>query len=191
MKRLLMMMAVVALAGCKQAAPTAGETSAPAIPTSTTAPPPDAALAEADWQGYGPLQLGTDAEQLRLAWGGELQGEAAADGGCYYLHPDDAAQPPVAFMIEEDSFVRYEVEQGTQAAPGGGHIGMTLTQLQQLYPRAEAPQPHKYDTGAHYLRVPVADGGQTVLMFEVASDGTVQRWRVGLPPQVDYVEGCS
>ena len=29
------------------------------------------------------------------------------------------------------------------------------------------------------------------VIFETDAEGTVTEWRVGLPPQVDYVEGCA
>jgi hypothetical protein len=30
-----------------------------------------------------------------------------------------------------------------------------------------------------------------VLLFATDADGRVNEWRIGVPPQVDYVEGCS
>ena len=30
-----------------------------------------------------------------------------------------------------------------------------------------------------------------VLLFETNAEGNVASWRIGVPPQVDYVEGCS
>ena len=33
--------------------------------------------------------------------------------------------------------------------------------------------------------------GEGVLVFETDASGRVTEWRAGLPPQVDYVEGCS
>jgi len=29
------------------------------------------------------------------------------------------------------------------------------------------------------------------LLFETDAAGKITRWRVGVPPQIDYVEGCS
>ncbi|TQC57293.1 lectin, partial [Pantoea dispersa] len=34
-------------------------------------------------------------------------------------------------------------------------------------------------------------GQSGVLVFETDAAGKVVAWRVGLPPQVDYVEGCG
>ena len=44
--------------------------------------------------------------------------------------------------------------------------------------------------GASYLRVPLPDG-QGALVFETDAEGKVVRWRAGLPPQIDYLEGCG
>ena len=54
-------------------------------------------------------------------------------------------------------------------------------------------QPHAYTNG-QYLRIEDPAGGKGVLVFE--TDGKdaaskVLRWRIGVAPQVDYVEGCS
>ena len=174
-------------AAAPQTAPAAEVSPAPA-PAPTVAP---VAKSDADWQGYGPAQLGVDAEQLATAWGSELQGDAAADGGCYYLQPVGQGEGGVAFMIEAGHFVRYDLRTADITAPGGGKVGLDLAQLQALYPQAEAPQPHKYVEGGKTLRVPAADGSQGVLVFELGADGKASAWRVGVPPQVDYVEGCG
>jgi hypothetical protein len=34
-------------------------------------------------------------------------------------------------------------------------------------------------------------GGKSALVFEVDPSGKATDWRIGVPPQVDYVEGCS
>jgi hypothetical protein len=147
------------------------------------------------FQGFGPAAFGADAEQVRMAWGGDL-GDASPDqpGGCYYLTPQPAggASDGTAFMIEGDRFVRIDVRREDVTAPGGGKVGMTRAQLAALYPGLKAT-PHKYADG-HYLRITDPAGGKTALVFEVeepGDDAKATTWRIGLPPQVDYVEGCS
>jgi len=184
----------VLLVACQRTppAPTAAPASAePAAPSGSSAGAAPVATGDADWQGYGPAQLGIDVEQLRTAWGQELQGDAAADGGCYYLSPPARTEAGPFFMLEGSQFVRYDVRGGDAPAPGGGKVGMDLPQLQALYPQAEQPQPHKYVEGGKVVRVPASDGSQSWLVFELGADGKVSSWRVGLPPQVDYVEGCG
>lgn len=195
MKRIALPMSLftVLLVACQRTPPAEPAAAEPAAPAPVSAPAGAAPVAasDADWQGYGAAQLGIDAEQLRTVWTGELQGDAAADGGCYYLSPAAHSEGGPFFMLEGGKFVRYDVRGGATVAPGGGKIGMDLAQLQVLYPQAEPLQPHKYVEGGKVLRVPATDGSQGVLVFELGADGKATLWRVGLPPQVDYVEGCG
>ena len=92
-------------------------------------------------------------------------------------------------MVEDGKFVRVDVGNDKEIAPGGGKKGMSADEIGKLYAGRVEIQPHKYEQGAKVLRVSDAGGG--VLVFETSSDGKVARWRVGVPPQVDYVEGCS
>ena len=41
------------------------------------------------------------------------------------------------------------------------------------------------------FRIEDPAGGKGVLVLELDKDGHVDEWRIGVPPQVDYVEGCS
>ncbi|MBV6885427.1 lectin [Xanthomonas euvesicatoria] len=148
-----------------------------------------AALARMD--GYGDLRFGMDASQARAAWSGDLQGEAAPDNGCYLLRPRWASDARrLGFMFEGGQLVRLQTNEAKETAPGGGKVGMTLAQLRALYPDGLTEQPHKYIPGALTLRLPDA-ATQTALVFETDADGKVTSWRVGKPPQVDYVEGCG
>jgi hypothetical protein len=133
-----------------------------------------------------------NAAQVRQAWPGELERIPAGDAACFHLFPAGQATPArFALMFEDGRFVRYSVESATMAAPGGGRVGMDAGQVAALYPGRVAERPHKYVEGGKYLRIPAAADSGGVLLFEVGADGVVDEWRLGLPPQVDYVEGCS
>jgi hypothetical protein len=143
--------------------------------------------------GFGPAAFGAGAEAVRMAWGGDLGAPVPSEpGGCYYLMPQP--QPPdgyrIAFMVEGDRFSRLDVRTDDITAPGGGRVGMTAAEIEALYPGRIERRPHKYVDGGHYLRIGDASG-EGVLLFATDADGAVTEWRVGLPPQVDYVEGCS
>ncbi len=144
------------------------------------------------FDGFGPARFGDDAEAVRQAWGGELDGLPGQDVVCYYLAPpiEPGSSYAVAFMIENDGFARIDVARTGIDAPGGGGIGMSAEQIEALYPQLER-RDHKYVEGGQYLRVVDPDGGTGVLVFETGADGVVDEWRIGVPPQVDYVEGCS
>jgi hypothetical protein len=154
--------------------------------------PPDPLPGDAHFDGYGQAMFGMDADQVRSVWVGGLDGNAAEGEACFHLSP--AGQPVIAdfaLMFENGKFVRYSVASDALVAPGGGRRGMDIAQIQQLYPGRVMQGPHKYVEGGHYLRIPDDGGSNGVLVFETDADGTVTEWRVGVPPQVDYVEGCS
>ncbi|MGJ4803728.1 hypothetical protein [Luteimonas sp. SDU82] len=144
--------------------------------------------------GFGPASFGASAEVVRQAWGGDLgDAQPAEPGGCHYLIPQPLGPEGyrTAFMVEGDRFVRMDVRDAGVTAPGGAKIGMSGDEVRALYPGRVEEQPHKYDPEGRVLRVaaPGADSG--VLVLELDAAGRVDEWRVGVPPQVDYVEGCS
>jgi hypothetical protein len=144
------------------------------------------------YAGFGPAKFGATQEEVRMAWGKDMAGSPSEPGGCYYLYPQPQPQPQrgnhIAFMIEGDKFARVDVNVAGVAAPGGGQVGMSIDEIRKLHAGIEE-QPHKYVEGAKNLRHKDASGG--VLVFETDPAGKVTAWRVGVPPQVDYVEGCG
>lgn len=219
--RLLSVPLLFALAACSREpaadharAPVAGA----AVPAGTAAAPAPASTADtvsaADrapaplapdaiaYFGFKAAPFGSDEKMLRSAWSGELakQGPQQADG-CYYLYPGLQAPTPaqasapgrqgLGFMFERGRFVRIDVDDPAMIAPGGGRIGMSTHDIATRYVQRLEVQPHKYVDGAQYLRVPDAGGSGQVLVFETDDDGRVTRWRIGMPPQIDYVEGCA
>ena len=161
--------------------PAADDTAAPAGPVS-----------QASFLGYGDMKLGSTVDEARAAWGGELNGAPMEGTTCHYLWPKWISRPAdFAFMMEEGRFVRYDVGTDKETAPGGGKVGMSVEELQKLYGGALKASPHKYTQGGQYLSMDAGDVAPTRLVFEVDAAGKVTSWRVGLSPQVEYVEGCS
>ena len=202
--------ATTSLVACKPAAPTAGEAPAatadqpaeaatvpadipaPATTTPAVGETPSAGEGQAGFAGYGEMKLGSTAEQAKTAWAGELDGKPGEAGACYYLSPKWVKKPSdFAFMIEGDKFVRYDVGTDKEIAPGGGKVGMVVEQLKLLYGDALQSAPHKYVEGGKVFTIAATDGTPAKLVFEADGVGKVTAWHVGLPPQVDYVEGCS
>ena len=183
---------LLALAACGE--PTDTDTDSAASPApedaaAVTGPPADGAPASR-WDGTGQATFGMSADEVRAAWDGGLAGNAVEeDPACFHLRP--ASQPEGAYfamMFGEDRFVRYSLSNDAMTAPGGGRRGMSGEEIEGLYPGRVERQPHKYSDG-EYLRIP-GEGG-SVLVFETDASGRVTQWRVGLPPYVDYVEGCA
>lgn len=184
----------------KTPAPPAAE-SAPAPAPPAEPPPPAAETAPAatdsvtGFHGFGPAKFGDGEESVRIAWGRPMvfNPEPSADVTCTYLMPDPQPAQPlrIAFMFENGRFVRYDVDGDSYEAPGSARVGNTVEALHTLYAGRYEEQPHKYVEGGRYLIVSGPDGSEAKLVFEIDAEGTVTRWRLGLPPQVHYVEGCS
>lgn len=160
----------------------------PPVAATPSEPAPDDALARFD--GYGDMRFGMSADAAKQAWGGQLNGAPGRGETCYYLSPTSSPAPGyLAFMIEDGKFVRYDVGNDKETAPGGGKVGMVTSDIEAMYPGRVEQQPHKYSDG-NYLRIKdTASNG--VLLFETDAAGKVTEWHAGVPPQVDYVEGCS
>ena len=206
MKSLLpLVIAVTLLSACQRdpaAAPaTEPQTTATATPMAEAPAPTPAAddtaapagpVSQASFLGYGDMKLGSTVEEARAAWGGELNGAPMEGTTCHYLWPKWITRPAdFAFMMEDGRFVRYDVGTDKETAPGGGKVGMSVEELQKLYGGALKASPHKYTQGGQYLSMDAGDVAPTRLVFEVDAAGKVTSWRVGLSPQVEYVEGCS
>lgn len=151
---------------------------------------------DARMDGYAGLDFGMTPEEAVEAWSGNpLQPAGPVDDpmACHHLGPAGQDAPAqLAFMFEDGLFVRYSVESPEITAPGGGRVGMERAALEGLYGGRLAAAPHKYVEGGRVLMSP-ADKGvlPTRLYFELDPDGRVTSWRVGMDPQVGYVEGCG
>lgn len=165
-----------------------------AVPADEPEPLPAGTDSVTGLHGFGPARFGDDAESVRIAWGRPLvfAPEPTADAPCGYLVPDPEPSEGlrIRFMLDGDRFVRYDVLGEQYEAPGSARVGNTLDALEALYAGRHSVQPHKYIEGGHYVEV-VEDGVESRLIFELDGNGVVTQWRAGLPPQVQYVEGCS
>lgn len=184
---------VLSLAACERGS---GENSPPPegklVPVAP-APKPPRPEETIGYKGFGPAQFGDSEAAVRLAWGRPLKASGSEPMSCLQLFPD----PPPAhgfgtsFMLVDGRFARFDVDEALFPAPGGGRVGSSAQELQQHYGGRIEEVPHKYVEGAKYYIVRAPQGSEAKLIFEVSPEGKVQRWRVGLPPAVDYVEGCS
>lgn len=165
----------------------------PPASTATPAPAADGTDTQASFAGYGDVEFGTAAADMEQAWGGELRVLGKdANPSCYFMAPKWAKTPSeFAFMIGDGKFVRYGTDSAKYIAPGGGKVGMSTQELQALYHDALQATPHKYVEGGQVLSIAASGVAPAKLVFETDATGNATAWRVGLSPQVDYVEGCS
>lgn len=182
----LLLPALLAVTACQRE--TQQRAAGPATVTQAArAPNPLQSSGAARMDGYGDLRFGMTASEAQQAAHMALH-RSAENGICYFLTPASTQDnAPVAFMIEADKFVRYDVAGGSASAPGGGKPGMSAEQIEQLYPRQTREGPST--PGGRSIRV--KGGAGVAIVFEIGADGRVSRWRVGQVPQVDYAHGCS
>jgi len=147
-----------------------------------------------NFEGFGPAKFGVDEEQVRMAWGRPLEAGVPAEGAtCYRLFMDPKPQDGqgISFMFEDGGFVRYDVDVPLHVAPGDFTVGARAEAVLAAFEGRVEEQPHKYVEGGRYLIVSPEDGGEGRLVFEVDAEGVVTAWRIGVPPQIHYVEGCG
>lgn len=138
--------------------------------------------------GYCGVMFGMTEEQAMEAWPGSLTSPGAREPGnnCHYLNPSPDNYD-LGFMVVDGIVMRLDVRSGKTATAKGATIGMTAEEVKALYPYAEE-QPNKY-TNDPDIVMTVESGHK--LVFETGPDGAILRYRAGMPPAVDYVEGCS
>jgi hypothetical protein len=178
-------------------APTASSTTPPAA----VAPPADVAETHAydarviHFGGYGPAAFLGNEESVRQSFGRPMAAkpEKLEPGACYYLRAEtpQAKGYGIRFMFEGDKFVRYDVDDASIVAPGGLVVGMSADAVLAAFPGQVESQPHKYVEGGKVFIVAPESGGDARLMFEIDATGHITQWRMGVQPQVSYVEGCS
>ncbi|WP_040453097.1 MULTISPECIES: hypothetical protein [Hydrocarboniphaga] len=205
--RLLSGIAFALLASCKQQSepgsiapgpasqpPTAESPQTQAVPGSPAdAPASFAETAPIGFEGFGPAHFGDDEESVRQSWGRPLKITGTDQDSCRLLIPEPriGSTYRIVFMLEDKKLVRYVVDVDQYLAPGGLKVGASADEVLKAYAGHVEAMPHKYVEGAQYLVVTPPQGGDKRLLFETDAQGKVIAWRIGLMPQVMYVEGCS
>lgn len=161
---------------------------------------PATAVTAARYDGYARTRFGMTEQAFTKVLPGKLQRQTQVTSGCYYAYPQWAEHGfhfNLGFMFVDGHFVRYDVAEAALIAPGGGRVGMSLAQIHALYGVHVVEGPRDYfnsgipeEAKAKSLRVH-APAGAAVLLFETDVQGKVEDWRVGVPPAVDAMEGCS
>lgn len=145
------------------------------------------------FDGFGPAHFGDDEESIRQSWGRPLKITGTDQDNCRLLIPEPKLGDTyrIVFMLEDKKFVRYVVDVDQYTAPGGLKVGASADEVLKAYAGHVEAMPHKYVEGAQYLVVTPPQGGDRRLLFETDAQGKVIAWRIGVMPQVMYVEGCS
>ena len=108
---------------------------------------------------------------------------------CAFVRPNGAPDG-LTLMVENGRIVRADVVSGTARTVEGAAIGDTEARIEELYPTLRRG-PHKYTTGSYLVVAPRAPA-DTLHRYVFETDGVrVTRFRAGLFPPVEYVEGCG
>ncbi len=190
-----LLLTALALGACGERSEPQPERPLPAAPENVAITPPDAIASTAvvGFHGFGPARFGDNEESVRMSWGRPLALSGTAEDSCRQLFMEPRQQEGfgISFMLEGGVFVRYDIDNARYEAPGGIKVGSSAEQVLAAYPDRVEQQPHKYVEGARYLIVKPVGPELSRFVFEVNPQGLVTRWRVGVPPAVHYVEGCS
>lgn len=155
------------------------------------AAPPDgpSACRTVSLDGYCGVEFGMSVDTARNAFPGGLPAFEPLDdeADCYYLGTakDDYE---VAFMVVYGVIERIDVSASWVSTAEGARIGMTLDEVEALYPGA-ARKPNFYTAPDEDLVVTL--DANVFAVFQTSFEGPVDHFHVGRKPAVDYVEGCS
>jgi len=182
----------LALAACGRPDAAPADESAKAAPDTAAPTVTDSAPAASAWQlseaGIGPVRVGMTVAEASALLPGSAPHPSTEE--CAYVGLS-GLPPGVSLMTEGGRIVRVDADDSsTVATARGARVGWTEAQVLARYPGARV-QPHKYEDG-HYLVVIPGAPADTVhrIVFETAR-GVVTRFRGGVTPAVEYVEGCS
>jgi hypothetical protein len=141
------------------------------------------------YDGFGPVKIGMTLSQASKALGVRVTRDASYEGStCYYASPKGGFKN-IAFMMSGSRIVRIDIDSKDYATDRGAKVGDSEARIKRLYKGKFKIYQHKYVDDGHYIEVEM-EGGKYFIIFE--TDGRhVGRYRVGIPEQVGYVEGCS
>ena len=165
--------------------------------TASPASPSAADSNTAQWvvteRGIGSINAGMTIDEASTAAQATLTPKdgAAAGSTCTYLDWPGAPSG-VRLMSENARVVRVDIEDSTVTTQEGARVGDSADRITTLYSGRVADSPHKYSPTGRYLTVTPASPADSAyrIVFEV-ENGRVTRFRSGIRPAVEYVEGCG
>ena len=156
---------------------------------------PDSTATSADtaWiaglHGVGPITFGMTVEQAAKVAGGTVAHPPG--GSCGFVSFRDVPHG-ARFMVSYDTVVRVDVDSARVPTDAGARVGMTEADVLHRYANRLRVTPHKYVSDGHYLTQMPASPADSAYRIIFETDGSrVTRYRAGLEPHVENVEGCG
>jgi hypothetical protein len=198
MRDLTFLSLTLLLAACSAAdrAPAAGRNtdSAPAASSPRDSTPVAASPTTGTWvvrlHGAGSMVFGATLAEANRASGGKFAAPGGQAGCASVRVP--GSPPGMRFMVETGHVVRVDVDSVGVMTDRSAGVGMSETDVQHAYGDSLRVMPQKYDPAGHYLIYTPAQPADSSLRIVFETDGkTVTRYRAGVEPAVEYVEGCG
>lgn len=145
--------------------------------------------------GYKNVRFGMTAAEAKSVFDGELlepehfnnpEFYSIDNKECYYLRPKDTKEA-VGFMVVSEIIQRIDVDTPQITTEQGARIGLGFEVVEALYPNSKR-KPNFYSYPIPDLIVKLSD--ESVAIFE-QGNGRVTRYRVGIMPAIEFVEGCQ
>ena len=163
---------------------------------SVSTPPPDAGVTAVAPQfitanGFGPLALDmTAADASKVTDGALTVPPASAPDQCEYATWSTAPNG-VMVMCVGGALKRVDVSQPGTPTVEGLEVGQSAARADSLYGAKAERRPHKYEAGEYLIVKPLAPQDSLQRLVVELTGGKVARFRIGLFPQVEWVEGCA
>ena len=143
-------------------------------------------------RSYGPIVYGMSLKEASQALGESLRLSSPTPEACDYVFPRSVPDG-VAFMVLDGHLLRVDVDTAGVETISGGHVGSTETEIIEMYQGRIRTTPHPYNgPEGHYLEyVPRESTDSNYAVIFETNGKVVIRFRAGLHPAVDYIEGCS
>lgn len=143
------------------------------------------------WLGLAPAEAGQTLQQAEAALGAPLQPAAAAkDGAARCQLRSAAAQPGVAYVVDQGMVTRMETRDPRYATVRGVRVGDPVQRVRQIYGQRLSVRPHAYFERGLILAVYSPDR-KFALVMESNDAGRIVTLRGGSVPAVEFLEGCS
>jgi len=187
--RSVILAAALAAAACGQAEAPKAEAPAPVVPKLELQGPYAAcgAISAAGWCGltFGEASEGAET-RAKVPLIPQIDEATLHDPEACRVYTTTDGPRSVAFLSVEKKIGSVSIAVPGPATAEGIGIDSKEADLKAKYPGAKAG-PNKYEASVTEYEV---DQGPGKLVFEVEA-GTVRRIKAGIPPSIDYVEGCG
>ncbi len=144
-------------------------------------------------RALGTVRVGMSMEEASGAAGLELRrdlGRASTDS-CYYASAGPTMRG-VSFMVVNGSISRIDIDSPSPAATRSGvRIGTSEGDLREAYPDNIQRADDAVSSGRAWAFVPNDDFDADFRIYFEIEDGSVARFRLGIKPAVDYLDGCE